>query len=40
MKIAIDVSPIFQSSLHKVRGVGMYIKNLTENLQKIDKKNT
>ena len=40
MKIAIDVSPVSQSSLHKVRGVGMYIKNLTENLQKIDKKNT
>lgn len=41
MKIAIDISPISpdSKSFHKVRGVGMYIKNLTENLQKLDKKN-
>lgn len=41
MKIAIDISPISQNSksFHKVRGVGTYIKNLTENLRKLDKKN-
>lgn len=40
MKIAIDISPISQSSAHKIRGVGMYIKNLTSSLQKIDKINS
>lgn len=37
MRIAIDISPL--SSGHKVRGVGFYVKLLSENLESIDKKN-
>lgn len=42
MRIALDVSPIDPSgnSAHKVRGVGKYIKLLTENLEKYDKSNS
>lgn len=42
MKIAIDVSPIEgKSSLqHRVRGTGVYTKNLIESLQKYNSKNT
>src|SRR3989344_6832143 len=41
MKVAIDISPISKSSTsaHKVRGVGMYINFLVENLAKYDQKN-
>lgn len=41
MKIAIDISPISKnsSSMHKVRGVGIYINMLVNNLQKFDDKN-
>lgn len=35
MRVAIDVSPL--KSGHKVRGTGFYLKNLKENLEKIDK---
>lgn len=41
MKIAIDITPIKDvNSGHKVRGVGMYIKTLEENLPLYDKKNS
>ncbi len=41
MKVAIDTSPISKSSnsAHKVRGVGMYINFLVENLPKVDREN-
>lgn len=41
MTIAVDISPISikSTSAHKVRGVGMYINLLVDNLQKFDKKN-
>jgi len=41
MKIAIDISPISKrsKSAHKVRGVGMYINMLVDNLPRYDKKN-
>jgi hypothetical protein len=41
MKIAVDVSPISSQtkSQHKVRGVGMYIGLLKDNLEKYDRKN-
>lgn len=41
MKIAIDTAPISKTSdsAHKVRGVGMYINFLVENLPKYDRKN-
>lgn len=41
MKIALDISPISKksNSAHKVRGVGMYINFLIDNLERYDKKN-
>ncbi len=41
MRIAVDTSPIGKKSdsAHKVRGVGMYINMLVDNLPKFDKKN-
>lgn len=39
MKIAIDTSPLDPNSGHSVRGVGSYLRSITENIQKIDKKN-
>lgn len=42
MKIAVDITPIDPKvySGHKVRGVGMYISLLKDNLEKYDKKNS
>lgn len=41
MNIAVDISPISKrsTSAHKVRGVGMYINFLVDNLEKFDKHN-
>lgn len=39
MNIAIDISPISTSSGHKVRGVGMYLSTLKDNIEVLDKKN-
>ena len=41
MNIAVDITPISGKEIsgHKVRGVGMYIANLTQNLQRFDHKN-
>lgn len=39
MNIAIDTSPIDSHSGHKVRGVGMYISLLRDNIAKFDKNN-
>jgi glycosyltransferase involved in cell wall biosynthesis len=41
MHIAVDIAPISKksTSAHKVRGVGMYINFLVENLEKYDKEN-
>lgn len=41
MRIALDVSPVSKNSTsaHKVRGVGAYIRMLSDNLQKIDSQN-
>lgn len=42
MNIAVDITPISGKKIseHKVRGVGMYIKFLVENLEKFDKENS
>ncbi|MDP2649255.1 MAG: glycosyltransferase family 1 protein [bacterium] len=40
MKIAIDISPMEESSGHKIRGVGNYVENLTKALKEIDKVNS
>lgn len=34
MKIAIDISPLASGSGHKIRGVGFYLENLKDSLQK------
>lgn len=38
MKIAVDTSPL--ESGHRIRGVGSYVRNLKEGLEKIDKENS
>lgn len=42
MNIAVDITPISdkKNSRHKVRGVGMYIKFLVENLERFDRENS
>lgn len=39
MRVGIDISPLNPQSGHSVRGVGSYLRVITENIHKYDKKN-